>query len=185
MYTFAAKQGCLLASSPFDSIISAVFFSLFFLFAAPTHCELLRKLQVSSQSVPRPRLPVVWREVVGKEERKEVWRWRLWWEGGGGGGSMVLFFLFFQQQRRLLCCLWRLFFFCVSGDNLFSAEAIHPGVEHRRPSRRKIMRRQQHRGELSPCGWLPSAPPPPPPAAAAAAPSPLPHSLPLSVHLNR
>lgn len=98
---------------------------------------------------------------------------------GREGGPMVLFF--FQQQRRLPCCLWRLFFFCVSGDNLFSAEAIHPGVEHRRPSRRKIMRRQQHRGELSPRGWLPSAPPPP----AAAAPSPLPHSLPLSVHLNR
>lgn len=179
MYTFAAKHGCLLASSPFDSIISAA--PPFFLFAAPTHCELLRKLQVSSQSVPRPCLPGVWREAG--------WRGRgvegMAVVGGWGGVHGAFFTPFFQQQRRLLCCLWRLFFFCVSGDNLFSAAAIHPGVEHRRPSRRKIMRRQQHRGELSPRGWLPSAPPPPPPPPAAAAPSPLPHSLPLSVHLNR
>lgn len=96
MYTFAAKHGCLLASSPFDSIISAVFFLLFFLLAAPTHCELLRKLQVSSQSVPRPCLPVVWREVVGKEEREEVWQW---W----GGGAWCFFFSFFSSSAG--CCV--------------------------------------------------------------------------------
>lgn len=109
MYTFAAKHGCLLASSSFDSIISAVFSISFSFFAAPTHCELLRKLQVSSQSVPRPCLPVVWREAAEGGGIVTV-------VGRGELGAFLLSFFFLSAAAQaavlfvaslFLLCVWR------------------------------------------------------------------------------